>query len=396
MTASASTAGFTSNNTSVNVYIPPASPLLAYSPGRNGVSGTSWVQVQDGSSQCEGSGTFAVDVDGLYFSNIAFFYSVSSSYTVQARLDGSLSRTTSDQGVATLTPSSFGNHTARLECSGDQGGSEDFQLTGVILQTEVVDSGTPSNATLDDASSEITYTGFQSTSSPSSSSISAINKGDFYKDTISYTSSGDATAAFTFTGSALYIFGMTGPDFGCFSITIDSSSCGTFNASTTISTSSTLLFFTTYLDPDAKHQVEITNLEDGMVLALDYFVAVSPQSSSSGSGTASASGTTSANADGSSATAVWGDGGTSGGSASGGDSTASVIGGILGGLAGLALIWLYWAYRRWKISGGEGSFFAALCGKAKGKPAPPPPPEKKEWPLWPMMWSRPKYAVPSD
>ncbi|ODN97005.1 hypothetical protein I350_07983 [Cryptococcus amylolentus CBS 6273] len=396
MGASASIpSGSTSGDTSVNVYIPPSSPLLTYSPGRNGVLGSSWLQVDGGSSECQGSSTFAVEVDALYFSDIAFFYSTSSSYTVKAGLDGSLSAT-SDQGVATLSTQSFGNHSARLECEGgDGGGTGGFQLTGVVVQTEVVESGTPNNATLDDASSQVTYTGFQSTS-PSGSSIEAINEGSFYKDTISWTNAADATAAFSFTGSALYIFGMTGPDFGCFSITIDSSSYGTFNASTTISTSSILLFFTTYLDAGTEHQVEVKNVNDGMVLALDYFVAVAPQSSGSGSvsgsggvGTATATGSGS----GSSATAVFGDGQANSNSGPGGDSTAGIIGGILGGLAGLALIWLWWAYRRWKKAGGEGSFLAALCGKAKGKPAPPPPAEKKDWPLWPMMWSRPKYAV---
>lgn len=37
--------------------------------------------------------------------------------------------------------------------------------------------------------------------------------------------------------------------------------------------------------------------------------------------------------------------------------------------------------------------FAAICGGRRKKPAPPPPSEPKQYPLWPMVLSRPKYAV---
>jgi hypothetical protein len=49
---------------------------------------------------------------------------------------------------------------------------------------------------------------------------------------------------------------------------------GTYNASTTVATYDTLLFFTTQLDPSAKHQIIVTNQVEGSTLALDYFVAV--------------------------------------------------------------------------------------------------------------------------
>lgn len=77
-------------------------------------------------------------------------------------------------------------------------------------------------------------------------------------------------------GSALYIFGPTGPTFGIYSITIDSTSMGTFNASSTITTYHTLLFFTTHLDGSQTHQVVMRNEVDGGLVALDYVVIASP------------------------------------------------------------------------------------------------------------------------
>lgn len=76
------------------------------------------------------------------------------------------------------------------------------------------------------------------------------------------------------SGSALYIFGPTGPSFGTFQIGIDNSVIGTYNASTTINTYGTLLFFMTHLDSSSQHEVVVTNQVDGMMFALDYCVAV--------------------------------------------------------------------------------------------------------------------------
>ncbi|OWZ30399.1 hypothetical protein C361_02020 [Cryptococcus neoformans Tu259-1] len=363
--------------------------LGAYTPLRNGASGSAWFQIENGSSGCEGSSTFAVQIDSLYFSDIAFYWSSSTSYSVQAGLDGSLQSCSTSSGVAVLT-SSFGSHSARLECVGS-GSSSGFELTGVKLNTQVIPYGSPSNSTLDDASSEVTYSAFSSISS-SQSTIPSIKRGSFYQDTVSYTSSADASASFTFQGSAIYIFGMTGPEFGCFSISIDSTTIGTYNASTTIETYNTLLFFTTYLNASNEHTIKITNENDGMLLALDYFVAVQADTSSGSENTISG-GTTTSSAKGSTATAVFGDGSTDGNQGPGGDSTATIIGGILGGLGALSVIWFCWAYWRWKKAGGQGGLFAAICGGRRKKPAPPPPSEPKQYPLWPMVLSRPKYAV---
>lgn len=186
---------------------------------------------------------------------------------------------------------------------------------------------------------------------------------------------------------------MTGPEFGCFSISIDSITIGIYNASTTFETYHTLLFFTTYLDASNEHTVKITNENDGMLLALDYFVAVQPGTSNRSGNTTISGSTTTSLAKGSTATADFGDGNTNSNQGSGGDSTAAIIGGILGGLGALFLIWFFWAYWRWKKAGGQGELFGAICGGRRKKPGPPPPSEPKQYPLWPMVLSRPKYAV---
>ena len=74
------------------------------------------------------------------------------------------------------------------------------------------------------------------------------------------------------------MFGPTGPSFGVFQVSIDSKVLGTYNASTTVATYDTLLFFTTQLDPSAKHQIVVTNQAEGGSLALDYFVTVNGDS----------------------------------------------------------------------------------------------------------------------
>lgn len=127
---------------------------------------------------------------------------------------------------------------------------------------------------------------------------------------------------------------MTGPEFGCFSISIDSTTIGIYNASTAVETYNTLLFFTTYLDASKEHKVKIINENDGMLLALDYFVAVQA-GTSSGSGNIISGSTTTGSTKGSAATAVFGDGSTNGNQGSGDDSTAAIIGGILGTLGAL-------------------------------------------------------------
>jgi hypothetical protein len=171
------------------------------------------------------------------------------------------------------------------------------------------------------------YTGF--TSTPASQSvIPAIQAGNFYQNTISYTSSAQASASLTFTGmspnkeepyssadligSAIYVFGPTGPSFGVFQVSIDTKPIGTYNASTTVATYDTLLFFTTQLDPSAKHQIIVTNQVEGSTLALDYFVIVSDSSGGQGQ-----------------PNGVW----PGEQAVQGSDSSSVLVGGLLGGLA---------------------------------------------------------------
>jgi hypothetical protein len=118
-------------------------------------------------------------------------------------------------------------------------------------------------------------------------------------------------------GSAIYLFGPTGPSFGVFQVNLDGQIIGTYNASTTVPTSDTLLFFTSQLDPKSSHQIIVTNQVEGLALALDYFVAVTPKTA-----VASPNGV-----------GVWpGEQATKG---SGDNSSSVLVGGLLGGLLAL-------------------------------------------------------------
>ena len=50
----------------VVVYIGASSPLFTYGPSRNGPVGSSWLQNNGDGSECAGSATFFVELDGLY------------------------------------------------------------------------------------------------------------------------------------------------------------------------------------------------------------------------------------------------------------------------------------------------------------------------------------------
>lgn len=55
------------------------------------------------------------------------------------------------------------------------------------------------NTTVDDASSQITYSGFSSVST-TTAQLDAIREGRFYQKTVSYTSTQGAFASFSFRG----------------------------------------------------------------------------------------------------------------------------------------------------------------------------------------------------
>lgn len=133
---------------------------------------------------------------------------------------------------------------------------------------------------------------------------------------------------------------MTGPEFGAFQITLDSEVINTYNASSTVETYDTLLWFVTGLTGSAEHMVMITNMDDGMMLALDYFISVQSDEDGVTVGSASETGnwsgmspTTMTTLASSTTTAIPRNGpGNEGGS---GNETGAVVGGILGTLAGL-------------------------------------------------------------
>ncbi len=106
------------------------------------------------------------------------------------------------------------------------------------------------------------------------------------------------------SGSALYIFGPTGPSFGVFQVEIDNSVIGIYNASTTVNTYDSLLFFTTHLDSSIQHQAVLTNQVDGMMFALDYVIAVQGDSSTASGAPNGETGTTVVPVAGQTATAI--------------------------------------------------------------------------------------------
>jgi hypothetical protein len=123
-----------------------------------------------------------------------------------------------------------------------------------------------------------------------------------------------------------------------YQISLDSSPTGTFNASTTVTTYNTLLFFATALEGTKGHEVVITNQVDGGFFALDYIVAVQP---GPGGAVATTASTTAATGSTPGATAVFPNGSPNTGGTvahannNNSSSAGAVIGGILGGLAAL-------------------------------------------------------------
>lgn len=199
---------------------------------------------------------------------------------------------------------------------------------------------------------------------------------------------------------------------------------GTYNASTTIDTYDTLLYFVSNLDNQI-HQVVLTNLDDGKISALDYVVAVTPALSSDSGGAvpggvpggtmttipAMTTGVSATATIGATPTAVFP--GQQGTSSSGGNNGAAglAIGLTIGILAAIVrpralsavgrpgsydspqmLLWMGWRYRLWKKAGGEGSFFVALCG-ARHRAKKAPAQADNKFKLWPMLSFKPKYAT---
>ncbi|KAI9636015.1 uncharacterized protein MKK02DRAFT_24973, partial [Dioszegia hungarica] len=318
---------------------------------------------------------------------VSFLWEGSAGTTVSLGVDGQLS--TGDAGAGSAqVPVAQGVHTARIQVDSTQANKgNNFGLIGATLKTAVSFTSSSQNFTLDDASSAITYTGWTSTT-VSSAPVEAIRSGKFWHDTISYTSSSNAAASFTFTGQLLYIFGCTGPSFGTFQLSIDGSACGIYNATSAVNTYGTLLFVGQA--GDGEHKVEVKNMEDGRLLALDYFVATSSGSEPAPAPSLYPVPNPSPVSPAPPAVFPGGQGQTSTGTEGG--TSSSVIGGILGALFGVLLLFLLWRYRQFRKEGGEGSFFAALCGPSKGKPQTAGT-GTNDFKLWPMVRFRPKYAT---
>jgi hypothetical protein len=130
----------------------------------------------------------------------------------------------------------------------------------------------------------------------------------------------------------MYVFGMTGPAFGTFQVAIDDAVVGVYNASSSLNTYDTLLFFVTHLDPDSPHKVVLTNQADGLLFALDYIVAVSSGAASYPDGQIAGHPPPQPQP---TAVAVFPGQGAAGSQVQSTNSTGKLIGGILGALAAL-------------------------------------------------------------
>ena len=181
--------------------------------------------------------------------------------------------------------------------------------------------------------------------------MAAITSGTFYQDTVSYTSSAGATALFQFdgkcldigpllsVGTTLYVFGPTGPSFGLYSVSIDSKEKKQYNASTTVNTYGTLLYFVTGLQ-DSTHTFEL-GCDGSGVVGFDYAVAVS---GGGGSGVVTGTGT-GQTGDGTGTTGtttnvgVFPTSGTAGANTGGSNGAAgAAIGGTLGAIIGIVSV----------------------------------------------------------
>ncbi|KAL7422497.1 hypothetical protein Q5752_003145 [Cryptotrichosporon argae] len=364
--------------TQVNLGV--SSPLLVYS-----ATGGAWAS-SGGGLACDGS--CAVELDSIAFISATFYYTASEA-SVQVGLDGTLVPATAS-GAATTTASSstLGTHSARLEVDVDAAADGAFVLTGVVLDTELVESGSAVNATLDDAAAAITYTGFTS-SAGSDADDAVIAAGDFYDGTVSYTATAGAAASFEFDGSALYLFGMSGPSMGAYAVSVDSASAS-LNASTpgAADTSGALLYFITGLD-EGTHAVSLTAL--GGLLAFDYAVAVSSGGAGGTATTTAGEAATATTTAGEAATATAT--GVDGTVAAGSSGTGAIVGGVLGTLGGLFVLWLAYRYRAFKKAGGTGDCLTMLCGRPTRAPPPAAKAKAGTFRIWPYLKYQPKYAT---
>ena len=131
------------------------------------------------------------------------------------------------------------------------------------------------NATLDDASPDVTYSGFSSISSSSptpeagssSGSTVSIDPSD-HDGTLSGTGTPGSTASVSFYGSSILVYGLTAPSLGAFTAELDGGDAAN------LATHATILFFATDLDPTKAHQLILTCQGGGLVL--DEWVVYGP------------------------------------------------------------------------------------------------------------------------
>ena len=137
------------------------------------------------------------------------------------------------------------------------------------------------NATLDDASPDVTYSGFSSISSSSPTSEAGSSSGSTvsidpsdHDGTLSGTGTPGSTASVSFYGSSILVYGLTAPSLGAFTAELDGGDAANLASANNVTTHATILFFATDLDPTKAHQLILTCQGGGLVL--DEWVVYGP------------------------------------------------------------------------------------------------------------------------
>lgn len=117
-------------------------------------------------------------------------------------------------------------------------------------------------------------------SGPSEVWTAATNKNGYRSSTAHSTTTFNAAAALNFEGSEILLYGGTGPNHGMYNVQLDGQPEATFNGTSPIVHTQTLLYAASDIGPGG-HRITITNTEEGKVLDVDYAEIV-PHSGISG------------------------------------------------------------------------------------------------------------------
>ncbi|TRM60086.1 hypothetical protein BD626DRAFT_408047 [Schizophyllum amplum] len=227
-------------------------------------------------------------------------------------------------------------HTVTITCEDDAY----FDIDFITWTADIGKDTAPSQTTIQDTSSELSYSGAWTTNSDDIPSLSSFNGGTAHQ-----TRDGDSYVTLNFSGQAVDLYGGVGPSRGPYTVQLDGGDVQTFNATNANVQTQVMLYHGDNLG-GGKHNMIITNQpgRTGDGLVIDYAVYY-------------------ASDDGSDATD---------GSNASGLSTGAIVGivvGVVGGLAVLALA-VFFILRRRRKNRDEGGIWT----DKPGSPIPPAQP----------------------